>query len=305
MNNLICILGHTAAGKTALAAHLASRIGGEVISADSRQVYVGMDIGTGKDIGDYTVGGVVVPCHLIDICNPGDKYNVFEFTRDFEKTYDDIVSRAKFPVLCGGSGLYLEAVLNNFVMLRVPANDELRSKLEGKSLTELSDILSGYRKLHNHTDTDTIKRAVRAIEIADFEKHHGEMKQVPSKLKTLVFGVAYDRDTRRSRITARLTERLENGMIEEARRLLDKGLSHEDMEYYGLEYKYLSLHLSGKLSRNEMFGQLNTAIHQFAKRQMTWFRRMERNGTKIHWIDPDGSFDEKLNYMLQKKDAYF
>jgi len=298
-------LGHTAAGKTALAAHLASRIGGEVISADSRQVYVGMDIGTGKDIGDYTVGGVVVPCHLIDICNPGDKYNVFEFTRDFEKTYDDIVSRAKFPVLCGGSGLYLEAVLNNFVMLRVPANDELRSKLEGKSLTELSDILSGYRKLHNHTDTDTIKRAVRAIEIADFEKHHGEMKQVPSKLKTLVFGVAYDRDTRRSRITARLTERLENGMIEEARRLLDKGLSHEDMEYYGLEYKYLSLHLSGKLSRNEMFGQLNTAIHQFAKRQMTWFRRMERNGTKIHWIDPDGSFDEKLNYMLQKKDAYF
>jgi len=298
-------LGHTAAGKTALAAHLASRIGGEVISADSRQVYVGMDIGTGKDIGDYTVGGVVVPCHLIDICNPGDKYNVFEFTRDFEKTYDDIVSRAKFPVLCGGSGLYLEAVLNNFVMLRVPANDELRSKLEGKSLTELSDILSGYRKLHNHTDTDTIKRAVRAIEIADFEKHHGEMKQVPSKLKTLIFGVAYDRDTRRSRITARLTERLENGMIEEARRLLDKGLSHEDMEYYGLEYKYLSLHLSGKLSRNEMFGQLNTAIHQFAKRQMTWFRRMERNGTKIHWIDPDGSFDEKLNYMLQKKDAYF
>jgi len=298
-------LGHTAAGKTALAAHLASRIGGEVISADSRQVYVGMDIGTGKDIGDYTVGGVAVPCHLIDICNPGDKYNVFEFTRDFEKTYDDIVSRAKFPVLCGGSGLYLEAVLNNFVMLRVPANDELRSKLEGKSLTELSDILSGYRKLHNHTDTDTIKRAVRAIEIADFEKHHGEMKQVPSKLKTLIFGVAYDRDTRRSRITARLTERLENGMIEEARRLLDKGLSHEDMEYYGLEYKYLSLHLSGKLSRNEMFGQLNTAIHQFAKRKMTWFRRMERNGTKIHWIDPDGSFDEKLNYMLQKKDAYF
>jgi len=297
-------LGHTAAGKTALAAHLASRIGGEVISADSRQVYVGMDIGTGKDIGDYTVGGVAVPCHLIDICNPGDKYNVFEFTRDFEKTYDDIVSRAKFPVLCGGSGLYLEAVLNNFVMLRVPANDELRSKLEGKSLAELSDILSGYRKLHNHTDTDTIKRAVRAIEIADYEKHHGEMKQLPSQLKTLIFGVVYDRDTRRSRITARLTERLENGMIEEARRLLDQGLSHEDMEYYGLEYKYLSLHLSGKLSRDEMFSQLNTAIHQFAKRQMTWFRRMERNGTEIHWIDPDWSFDEKLNYMLQKKDAY-
>ncbi|HOY39836.1 MAG: tRNA (adenosine(37)-N6)-dimethylallyltransferase MiaA [Bacteroidales bacterium] len=299
-NKLVCLLGPTAGGKTKLAAWFCERVGGEIISADSRQVYRGMDIGTGKDISDYYVEGMLIPYHLIDIRNPGEKYNIFEFANDFKRVYKCISDVGKLPVLCGGSGLYIESVIGNYQLLAVPTNDELRKKLQGKTLQELGIILSTYKKLHNHTDTDTIKRAIRAIEIADYEKLHGKVMQSEPEFNNLIFGIAYDRETRRERITARLKERLGQGLLEEGRQLLQNGLSLEDMEYYGLEYKYMALHLSGRLSLDEMAEKLNTAIHQFAKRQMTWFRRMERNGVKIHWIDPNMNFDKKLTYMLTK-----
>ncbi len=298
--NLITILGPTATGKTGLAAHLASRLNGEVISADSRQIYRGMDLGTGKDYADYFVNGVEIPSHLVDIENAGVHYNVFRFQTDFIKVFEEIRSRNKFPFLCGGSGLYIEAVLKNYRLIEVPPNKELRKELEGKTLGELTEILKNLKpKLHNHTDVETDRRAIRAIEI---EKYYSENPQFDSsfpEINSLNIGIDFDRDLRRQRITTRLKQRLDEGMLDEVQKLLDSGLTPEQLIYYGLEYKYLTLHLTGELSYDEMFRQLEIAIHQFAKRQMTWFRGMEKRGTKIHWINGNLPMDEKVEEILQ------
>lgn len=297
--NLITVLGPTATGKTALAAHLASKIGGEVISGDSRQVYRGMDIGTGKDYIDYLVDGVEVPSHLVDIEEPGVHYNVYRFQNDFARVYDDISSRGKFAVLCGGSGLYLEAVLKDYRLIQVPPNMKLRKDLEGKSLAELTDILRELKPgMHNTTDVETDRRAVRAIEIELYYREHPEADSEMPLINSLNIGVKVDRDVRRNRITQRLKQRLDEGMAEEVQRLLDSGLTPEQLIYYGLEYKYLTLYLIGSLSFDEMYKQLETAIHQFAKRQMTWFRGMEKRGTKIHWIDGLLPMEEKVKLVL-------
>ncbi len=283
--NLITILGPTATGKTTVATHLACAIGGEIISADSRQIYRGMDIGTGKDISEYTVDGQMVPYHLIDIVDAGYKYNVFEYQRDFLKAYDDITKRDKPAILCGGTGLYIEAILKGYRLIQVPDNPEFRKQFEGKSLEELTRILSSYKTLHNNTDVDTVKRAVRAIEIAEYYRHHPEIKSDYPDICPLIIGIDISRDERRARITHRLQTRLNEGMVDEVRRLLDNGIPPDDLIYYGLEYKYLTLYVTGKLTYEEMFSQLEMEIHRFAKRQMTWFRGMERRGLTIHWID--------------------
>ena len=298
--NLITILGPTATGKTGLAAHLAARLNGEVISADSRQIYRGMDLGTGKDYADYFVDGVEIPSHLVDIEDAGVHYNVFRFQTDFIKVFEEIRSRNKFPVLCGGSGLYIEAVLKNYRLIEVPPNKALRKELEGKTLGELTEILKNLKpKLHNHTDVETDRRAIRAIEI---EKYYAENPQFDSsfpEISSLNIGINFDRELRRQRITIRLKQRLDEGMLDEVQKLLDSGLTPEQLIYYGLEYKYLTLHLTGKLSYDEMFRQLEIAIHQFAKRQMTWFRGMEKRGTKIHWIDGHLTMGEKVEEILR------
>lgn len=292
---LLTILGPTASGKTTVAAHAAKVLNGEVISADSRQVYRGMDLGTGKDYADYEIDGQKIPYHLIDIVDAGYEYNVFEYQHDFLKVYDDVVSRGKFPVLCGGSGLYLEAVLKNYKLVQVPHNDGLRQQLQDKDLDELTEILKGYKAdLHNITDIENKKRVLRAIEIEDFLKSHPEIDTQMPEINSLVVGVKFDRLSRRRRITERLKQRLDDGMLDEVRVLLNRGLSPEQLTYYGLEYKYLTQHLTGELSYDEMFSGLETAIHQFAKRQMTWFRRMERQGTHIHWLDGYMPLEEKL-----------
>jgi tRNA dimethylallyltransferase len=298
--NLLTILGTTASGKTQLAAHLAARLNGEVISADSRQVYRGMDIGTGKDMADYVVNGQTVPVHLIDLVDAGYQYNVFEYQRDFLEVFNSMQQRKKFPVLCGGSGLYLEAVLDNYRLIRVPVNDALRQELEGKSLEELTEILAGYKsKLHNITDIETEKRAVRAIEIEQFYAENKEIDTQMPPLNSLVVGVKFDRLSRRKRITKRLHDRLDEGMVEEVRCLLDSGLTPDDLLYYGLEYKYITNYLTGDLTYEKMVDKLNTAIHQFAKRQMTWFRRMERQGTQIHWLDGYQPLEEKMERVME------
>lgn len=297
--NLLTILGSTAVGKTAFAAHMAARLDGEIISADSRQVYRGMDIGTGKDLADYMVDGRLIPAHLIDIVDAGYQYNVFEYQRDFLAVFDDMQQRGKFPVLCGGSGLYLEAVLNNYKLIQVPVNESLRQQLAGKSLEELTDILKNYKsKLHNITDIENEKRAVRAIEIEQFYADNREIDTLMPELNPLVVGIKFDRLSRRKRITERLQQRLDEGMVEEVRRLLESGLSPDDLMYYGLEYKYITQHLMGDLTFDSMVEKLNTAIHQFAKRQMTWFRRMERQGTNIHWLDGYQPLDEKIERVM-------
>lgn len=293
--NLVTILGPTATGKTTLAAHLAARINGEVISADSRQVYRGMDLGTGKDYDDYFVNGVEVPSHLVDIEDAGVHYNVYRFQNDFIRVFEEIQSLGKMPVLCGGSGLYIEAVLKNYRLIEVPPNRELRRELEGKSLTELTAILKAMKpRLHNETDVETDRRAIRAIEIEKYYAEHPQMDSEMPEVRSLNIGVQFDRETRRRRITERLAQRLENGMLDEVRKLLDSGLTPEQLIYYGLEYKYLTLHLTGELSYDEMFAQLEIAIHQFAKRQMTWFRGMEKRGTSIHWINGHLPLEEKV-----------
>lgn len=298
--DLITILGPTASGKTPLAAALADRLGTEIISGDSRQVYRRMDLGTGKDLVDYTVEGRQVPYHLIDIVEPGYKYNVFEYQRDFLKAYDEITAKGKTPVLCGGTGMYLESVLKGYRLLPVPENPELRASLADKSLDELTRILEGYKKLHNSTDVDTVKRAIRAIEIEEYyQQQPPEYREFPS-LNSLIIGVDIDRELRRDKITRRLKQRLEEGMIDEVRGLLDEGIDAENLIYYGLEYKYLTLHATGQLTYEEMFHQLETAIHQFAKRQMTWFRGMERRGFTIHWLDATLTMEEKLAYIINK-----
>ena len=293
--NLIAILGPTATGKTALAAHLADRLGTEVISADSRQVYRRMDLGTGKDLVDYEVEGRHIPYHLIDIAEPGTKYNVYQYQQDFLRAYQDITSRGMLPIVCGGSGLYIESVLRGYRMADVPENKELRQRLEGKSLEELTAILKTYKNLHNTTDTDTAKRAIRAIEIAEFGQR--EETFFP-QLNSLVIGVSIDRELRRAKITRRLKQRLEEGMVDEVKRLLAEGIAPEDLIYYGLEYKFLTLYATGQLSYEEMFSQLEIAIHQFAKRQMTWFRGMEKRGVTIHWIDATLPMEQKIDAIL-------
>ena len=301
--DLITILGPTASGKTPLAAALADRLGTEVISGDSRQVYRRMDLGTGKDLADYAVEGRKVPYHLIDIVEPGTKYNVFEYQRDFLKAYEDMTARGKLPILCGGTGMYIESVLKGYRLLPVPENPELRQKLEGKSLEELTHILEGYKKLHNSTDVDTAKRAIRAIEIEEYYKQQPpEYREFPS-LKSVIVGVDIDRELRREKITRRLKQRLDEGMVDEVRGLLAEGIPAENLIYYGLEYKFLTQYAIGELTFEEMFHQLETAIHQFAKRQMTWFRGMERKGFTIHWLDATLSMEEKIEQITNLMDT--
>ena len=296
--DLITILGPTASGKTPLAAHLADKLGTEIISGDSRQIYRRMDLGTGKDLADYTVEGRPVPYHLIDIVEPGYKYNVFEYQRDFLKAYEEIVDKGKLPILCGGTGMYIESVLKGYRLLPVPENPELRASLEGKSLEELTHILEGYKKLHNSTDVDTAKRAIRAIEIEEYYKQQPpEYREFPS-LKSLIVGVDIDRELRREKITRRLKQRLDEGMVDEVRGLLKEGIPAENLIYYGLEYKFLTQYAIGELTYEEMFLQLETAIHQFAKRQMTWFRGMERRGFTIHWLDATLPMEEKTEQII-------
>ena len=296
---LITILGPTASGKTTLATHLAARLGGaEIISADSRQVYRGMDIGTGKDLADYTIGGRVIPFHLIDICEAGEKYNLFRYQQDFHAAYNDILARNRQPILCGGTGLYIESVLKGYKMEAVPENPDLRERLKDCSMQELKEILEGYKTLHNVTDLDTQKRAIRAIEIQTYYREHGTLEREFPAIDSLIIGVSIDRELRRQRISERLRHRLEQeDMVGEVRRLLER-VPAEDLIYYGLEYKYLTLHLLGQLSYDEMVSQLEIAIHQFAKRQMTWFRGMERRGFTIHWIQSTLPLEERVEKVL-------
>lgn len=293
-NTLITVLGPTASGKTAFAAQLAYVLEGEIVSADSRQIYRRMDIGTGKDLSEYTVKGTPIPYHLIDIREPGEKYTLFDYQHDFHKAYHDILSRGKTAILCGGTGLYIESILKGYNLPDVPANPELRLALEKKSLEELSGILQSYRPLHNTTDTDTRKRAVRAIEIEEFKSKQKSAATAFPAVGSIILGLDIDRELRRKKITARLHARLQEGMIEEIRGILNSGVAPEDLIYYGLEYKFVTLHVTGKISYEEMFRQLEIAIHQFAKRQMTWFRGMERRGFTIHWIDAALPMEQKL-----------
>ncbi len=293
--NLIVVLGPTASGKTEFAAHLAQLLDGEIISADSRQVYRDMTIGTGKDLSDYVVGGCAVPYHLIDIANAGEKYNVYRYCNDFFKAYADVVARGKTPIMCGGTGLYIEAVLKGYKMIAVPPNHELRERLKDKTLTELTQMLATYRTLHNTTDSDTVPRAIRAIEIEEFYATNQLADEELPELRPVIIGLDVDREVRRAKITKRLHARLDEGMIDEVKALMDKGISAEDLIYYGLEYKYVTNYLTGLYTRDEMVGLLNIAIHQFAKRQMTWFRGMEeKRGLKINWIDATLPMSDKL-----------
>lgn len=300
MKQMITILGPTASGKTPLAAALAKEIGGEIISADSRQVYRRMDIGTGKDLADYDG----VPYHLIDICEPGTKYNLFQYQQDFFDAYNNIIGKGKTPILCGGTGLYIEAVLKGYKLSPVPQNQELRDRLEGKSLTELTQILMALKEkngsnMHNTTDVDSCQRAIRAIEIETYNiEHPMPLRELPP-IPSLIVGVNIDREQRREKITRRLKARLEGGMVDEVKALLDEGIPAEDLIYYGLEYKFVTEYLIGKTSYEEMFQRLEIAIHQFAKRQMTWFRGMERRGFKIHWIEVMQPMDEKVKEILR------
>ena len=301
--NLIAILGPTATGKTRFAAHLAHAIGGEIISADSRQVYRQMDLGTGKDYEDYRVGSDTVPVHLVDICDPGDKYSVYAFQEDFHRVFADIRGRGAMPILCGGTGMYIEAVTKGYQLPQVERDEVLRERLKDKNLDELRDILAGYKTLHNRSDTDTRARAVRAIEIQEYIQSHPlpSDKQRP-EIHPLYFGLRLERQLSRQRIARRLKQRLDAGMVEEVRQLLDQGLSPEDLIYYGLEYKFLTQYLIGELDYDTMVQKLHTAICQFAKRQMTWFRRMERQGITIHWMDADQDDDTKLKRTMAIRD---
>ena len=300
---LITILGPTASGKTDLAAHLAYQLDAEIISADSRQVYRGMTIGTGKDLDDYVVHGREIPYHLIDICEPGTKYNLFRYQEDFFSAYTDMVARGKQPILCGGTGLYIESVLKGYHLSPVPQNQALRDKLAGKSLGELTEILAELKsqsgsKMHNKTDVDSCQRAVRAIEIESYNLEHPMENRVLPSIDSVIIGVNINRDARRAKISERLKMRLENGMVAEVKGLLDRGIPAENLIYYGLEYKFVTEYLMGKTSYEDMFRGLEIAIHQFAKRQMTWFRGMERRGSVIHWVDALLPMEEKIKEVL-------
>ena len=299
MKKMITILGPTASGKTPVAAHLAAKIGGEIISADSRQVYRRMDIGTGKDLADYGE----VPYRLIDICEPGTKYNLFQYQQDFFDAYQDIQSRGAVPILCGGTGLYIEAVLKGYKLSPVPQNQELRDRLEGKSLAELTAMLAELKQrtgsnMHNTTDVDSCQRAIRAIEIETYNLENPVPRRELPPVDSLIIGIDIDRELRREKITRRLKARLDEGMVDEVQKLLDEGIAPEDLIYYGLEYKFLTEYITGQLTFDEMFKRLEIAIHQFAKRQMTWFRGMERRGFTIHWIDATLPMDEKIKTII-------
>ena len=295
--NLVTILGPTACGKTTLAVALADRLKTAVISADSRQVYRSMDLGTGKDLAEYRVEGREVPYHLIDVVDAGYKYNVFEYQRDFLKVYEDLRDKGQLPVLCGGTGMYLESVLRGYRLVEVPENKELRASLENKSLNELTEMLRGYKQLHNTTDVDTCKRAIRAIEIEEYYRANDVSIREFPEIKSLTIGLDVSRELRRERISRRLRERLDQGMVDEVRGILDSGVEPEDLIYYGLEYKYLTMYVIGQLTYDEMVSQLEIAIHQFAKRQMTYFRGMERRGVPIHWINAELSTEEKVEQI--------
>ena len=294
MNNLVIITGPTAVGKTEISIELAKAINGEIISADSRQIYKRMDIGTGKDLEEYKYEDKEIQYHLIDICEPGYKYNLYEYQRDFNVVFQDLRTREKFPILCGGTGLYIETVLKGYSMPQVPENKELREKLKDKTLTELTSILKTYKTLHNTTDVDSCKRAVRAIEIAEFYRNQQPEERKNKPLNSFIVGVDIEREARRRKISERLRMRLDSGMLDEVRALLKEGISPDDLIYYGLEYKYLTEYLIGRLSYVEMVSKLEIAIHQFAKRQMTWFRGMERRGFSIFWLDAFLPLDEKI-----------
>ncbi|WP_308549235.1 tRNA (adenosine(37)-N6)-dimethylallyltransferase MiaA [uncultured Parabacteroides sp.] len=296
---LITVLGPTASGKTTFAAALAARLDTEIISADSRQIYRSMDIGTGKDLADYTVNGKAIPYHLIDICDPGYKYNVFEYQHDFFRAYEAIREKGKLPILCGGTGMYIEAVLKGYKLLDVPQNPELRESLKDKSLPELEQILAGYKVLHNKTDVDTAQRAIRAIEIEEYYKSEAPDTNEYDPVNSLIIGIDIDRELRREKISRRLRARLDEGMVDEVKGIIASGVKPEDLIYYGLEYKYLTLYIIGELSYEDMVSQLEIAIHQFAKRQMTWFRGMERRGSEIHWIDATLPTEEKIEKILE------
>lgn len=307
MRKMITILGPTASGKTTLAAHLAAKTGAEIISADSRQVYRSMDIGTGKDLADYVVDGKKIPYHLIDICEPGTKYNLFRYQEDFLNAYEDIRNRGVKPILCGGTGLYIEAVLKGYSLSPVPQNAELRERLAGKSLEELTVMLVELKKktgstMHNRSDVDTAQRAIRAIEIEEHNLNNPMPERECPPIDSLIIGVDIDRDERRRKITNRLKARLEDGMVEEIQGLLRRGIPAEDLIYYGLEYKFVTEYVTGKLTYDEMFRQLEIAIHQFAKRQMTWFRGMERRGFHIHWLDASKPIDDKVMAIMELTD---
>ena len=316
MKKMITILGPTASGKTPVAVRLAAEIGGEVISADSRQVYRRMDIGTGKDLGDYIISRSEecgawsentprkIPYHLIDIREPGTKYNLFEYQQDFFDVYEDIRSRGAVPILCGGTGLYIEAVLKGYHLSPVPQNQALRDRLEGKSLAELTEKLVKLKSqngsnMHNTTDVDSCQRAIRAIEIETYNLEHPTPRRELPPVDSLIIGINIDRELRREKITRRLKARLEEGMVDEVKALLDEGIPAEDLIYYGLEYKFLTEYLTGQLSYDEMFSRLEIAIHQFAKRQMTWFRGMERRGFKINWIDATLPMEDKIKRIIE------
>ena len=308
MQKMITILGPTASGKTPVAAHLAVAVGGEIISADSRQVYRRMDIGTGKDLADYRLNikheTLDIRYHLIDICEPGTKYNLFQYQQDFYDAYQDIQSRGAVPILCGGTGLYIEAVLKGYKLSPVPQNPELRQQLECKSLDELTQMLTALKtktgsNMHNKTDVDSCQRAIRAIEIETYNLEHPVPRRELPPVDSLIIGIDIDREMRREKITRRLKTRLEEGMIDEVKRLLDEGIPAEDLIYYGLEYKFVTEYIIGKTTYDEMFTRLEIAIHQFAKRQMTWFRGMERRGFTIHWIDALQPMETKVNEILK------
>ena len=297
--NLVTILGPTACGKTSLAVALAHRLQTAVISADSRQVYRSMDLGPGKDLREYTYQGCEVPYRLIDVVDAGYKYNVFEYQRDFLKSFEELRAQGQLPVMCGGTGMYLESVLRGYRLVEVPENRELREALADKSLEELTTMLSGYKQLHNTTDVDTCKRAIRAIEIEEYYRtNEVNIREFP-EIKSLTIGLDVSREVRRERITRRLHERLAEGMVDEVKGILASGVAPEDLIYYGLEYKYLTLYVIGELAYDEMVNQLEIAIHQFAKRQMTYFRGMERRGVPIHWLDASLSTEEKVEAIVR------
>lgn len=303
MQKMITILGPTASGKTSLAAALAARIDAEIISADSRQVYRGMTIGTGKDLDDYRQGDRLIPYHLIDICEPGTKYNLFQYQQDFHLIYNNIVARGVRPILCGGTGLYIESVLKGYALSPVPQNQALRDELADKLLAELTEMLEDLKRrnhsvMHNRTDVDTAQRAIRAIEIETYNLEHPTDNRTLPPIDSIIIGVDINREERRRKITQRLKQRLEEGMVDEIRQLLDRGIAPEDLIYYGLEYKFVTEYVIGKTSYEEMFRQLEIAIHQFAKRQMTWFRGMERRGFTIHWIDALDPMDSKVAQIM-------
>lgn len=297
--DILVLTGPTASGKTSLAVAIAYKLGGEIISADSRQVYRGMDLGTGKDYDDYIIDGTRIPCHLIDIADPGYKYSVFEYQRDFLRVYSGLKERNIFPVVCGGSGMYADSIITGYKMQEVPPDSGLRIELGKKPIEELKEILATYKNLHNTSDTDTKKRVIRAIEIEHFSRNREKKCTEFPKVRSLIIGIMTDRDLRRRQITERLKQRLDAGMIDEVKHLIDIGVSTDTLIYYGLEYKFITLYLTGKFTYDEMVRNLEIAIHQYAKRQMTWFRGMERRGIKINWLDSNLTTGEKVEKVIE------